>query len=47
MQARVLFGCGLQNCWRTSCRALLALAPLTLAAQEMTLHVDVKLVNVL
>ena len=46
MQARVLFGCGLQNCWRTSCRALLALAPLTLAAQEMTLHVDVKLVNV-
>jgi Ca-activated chloride channel family protein len=46
MQARVLFGGGLNECWRTGCRALLALAPLTLAAQEITLHVDVKLVNV-
>jgi Ca-activated chloride channel family protein len=46
MQARVLFRCGLNECRRTSCWALLALAPLTLAAQEMTLHVDVKLVNV-
>jgi Ca-activated chloride channel family protein len=36
----------LNECWRTSCWALLALAPLTLAAQELTLHVDVKLVNV-
>jgi Ca-activated chloride channel family protein len=33
-------------CRRVGCWTLLALAPLTLAAQELTLHVDVKLVNV-
>ena len=36
----------MNGCWRASCWALLALAPLTLAAQELTLRVDVKLVNV-
>ena len=46
MQARTLFFGMLCGCWRTSIRALLVLAPLTLAAQELTLHVDVKLVNV-
>jgi Ca-activated chloride channel family protein len=46
MQVRVLPRCGLKDGWRTSCRALLALAPLALAAQQTTLHVDVKLVNV-
>jgi Ca-activated chloride channel family protein len=46
MQARVLFKDGLKVCWLTSCCALLALAPMTLAAQDLTLHVDVKLVNV-
>lgn len=34
------------DCWRSGCWALLALAPLALAAQETTLHVDVRLVNV-
>jgi hypothetical protein len=46
MQACIHSFGGLKKCWRTSFRALLALAPLTLAAQELTLHVDVKLVNV-
>ena len=46
MQARVLFKGGLKACWRTSCCALLALASMTLAAQDLTLHVDVRLVNV-
>jgi Ca-activated chloride channel family protein len=46
MQARARSFGVLNQCWRTSCWALLALAPLTLAAQELTLHVDVKLVNV-
>jgi len=46
MQARILpFGV-LKVCRQASIWALLALAPLTLAAQELTLHVDVKLVNV-
>jgi Ca-activated chloride channel family protein len=34
------------TCRRAACGVLLALAPLALAAQEMTLHMDVKLVNV-
>jgi hypothetical protein len=46
MQARILSLGVMNRCWRISCWALLALAPLTLAAQELTLHVDVKLVNV-
>jgi Ca-activated chloride channel family protein len=46
MQARILSYGVLGDCWRTGFRALLVLAPLTLAAQELTLHVDVKLVNV-
>jgi hypothetical protein len=46
MQARIHSFGGMKKCWRASFRALLALAPLTLAAQELTLHVDVKLVNV-
>ncbi|MGD0682915.1 MAG: VWA domain-containing protein [Terracidiphilus sp.] len=46
MQAHIHSLGRLKNCWRISFRALLALAPLTLAAQELTLHVDVKLVNV-
>ena len=46
MQARARSFGGLNECWRTSCWALLALAPLTLAAQELTLRVDVKLINV-
>jgi Ca-activated chloride channel family protein len=46
MQVRVHWGNRLQYCWRASCCALLALAPLALAAQDLTLHVDVKLVNV-
>src|ERR1035438_3641674 len=46
MQAHIHSLGGLKKCWRTSLRALLALAPMTLAAQELTLHVDVKLVNV-
>jgi Ca-activated chloride channel family protein len=46
MQARIHAFGGLRKCWRTSFLALLALTPLTLAAQEFTLHVDVKLVNV-
>jgi len=33
-------------CRRAACCVLLALAPLALAAQEMTLHMEVKLVNV-
>src|ERR1035437_7761073 len=33
-------------CRRAGCWALVALAPLALAAQEVTLHVDVELVNV-
>lgn len=47
MQARVLSMGGLKNCRRGGCWALLALTPLALAAQQTTLHVDVKLVNVL
>ena len=46
MQARFLSFGVLKACRQASCLALLALAPLTLAAQELTLHVDVKLVNV-
>lgn len=46
MQARIPSFDVLNGCWRTSILALLALTPLTLAAQELTLHVDVKLVNV-
>jgi len=46
MQARIFSFGVLSDCRRTSIWALLALAPLTLAAQELTLHVDVKLVNV-
>ncbi len=46
MQARTLSFGMLSGCWRTSLRAMLVLGPLTLAAQELTLHVDVKLVNV-
>jgi Ca-activated chloride channel family protein len=37
---------GLKKCLRSSFLALLALAPLALAAQELSLRVDVKLVNV-
>jgi len=46
MQALILYIGVMNNCRRTGFWALLALAPLTLAAQELTLHVDVKLVNV-
>jgi Ca-activated chloride channel family protein len=46
MQVRVCFIRKLKACRRGSRWALLALAPLALAAQELTLHVDVKLVNV-
>jgi Ca-activated chloride channel family protein len=46
MHERVLINGRLKDCWRTSCWALLALAPLALPAQEITLHMDVKLVNV-
>lgn len=45
MRARVLFIGVLKDCRLSICWALLALASL-LPAQEMTLHVDVKLVNV-
>jgi Ca-activated chloride channel family protein len=45
MQVRTLFSGVLQACW-VCCLALLATSPVTLAAQELTLHVDVKLVNV-
>jgi Ca-activated chloride channel family protein len=46
MRARILSIYVLSYCRRTSILALLALTPLTLAAQDLTLHVDVKLVNV-
>ena len=46
MQARILSFGVLSDYWRTGIWGMLALAPLTLAAQELTLHVDVKLVNV-
>jgi Ca-activated chloride channel family protein len=46
MQARILSFGVLSDCRRSSIWAMLALAPLTLAAQELTLHVDVKLVNI-
>ena len=46
MRARILSIHVMHYCRRTSILALLALAPLTLAAQDLTLHVDVKLVNV-
>ncbi|MGD0294293.1 MAG: VWA domain-containing protein [Terracidiphilus sp.] len=46
MQSRILSFGVLNDCRRTCCWALLALASLTLSAQELTLHVDVKLVNV-
>jgi Ca-activated chloride channel family protein len=46
MQARILSDNVMNKCRRTCFCALLALAPPTLAAQELTLHVDVKLVNV-
>jgi Ca-activated chloride channel family protein len=46
MQVRVRLRGGLKECRRSSCCALLALAPLALAAQDLTLHVDVRLVNV-
>jgi Ca-activated chloride channel family protein len=36
----------LKASWQTSCCTLLALASITLAAQDLTLHVDVRLVNV-
>jgi len=46
MQAHIHSLGRLKKCWQASFWALIALAPLTLAAQELTLHVDVKLVNV-
>ena len=46
MQLRILTIGGLNDCRRAGCWALLALAPLALSAQETTLRVDVKLVNV-
>jgi Ca-activated chloride channel family protein len=46
MQARILSIHVMSKCRRTSILALLALAPMPLAAQDLTLHVDVKLVNV-
>jgi Ca-activated chloride channel family protein len=46
MQARIHSMGGLKKCLRSSFLALLALAPLALAAQELSLRVDVKLVNV-
>jgi len=46
MQKRVLTMDGWTNCWRTSCWALLALASFGLPAQDLTLRMDVKLVNV-
>jgi len=46
MQARTLFRYVTNHSWRTCFWTLLALAPLAMAAQELTLHVDVKLVNV-
>jgi Ca-activated chloride channel family protein len=46
MQARILSFGVMSDCWRTCIWAMLALAPLTLAPQELTLRVDVKLVNV-
>ena len=46
MQVRVLISSVMNEYWRAGCRALLALAPLTMTAQDLTLHVDVKLVNI-
>jgi Ca-activated chloride channel family protein len=46
MQERVFTMDGWTNSWRTCCWALLALASLGLPAQELTLRMDVKLVNV-
>jgi Ca-activated chloride channel family protein len=46
MQVRILPSDLSKNVWRLGCWTLLALAPLALAAQEVTLHMDVKLVNV-
>jgi Ca-activated chloride channel family protein len=43
---RVLANGGLTDCWRLRSWALLALMPLALPAQEITLHMDVKLVSV-
>jgi Ca-activated chloride channel family protein len=43
MRAKII---GLKGCWRAGCWALAALVPSLLSAQEMTLRVNVKLVNV-
>ncbi|MGD0548161.1 MAG: VWA domain-containing protein [Terracidiphilus sp.] len=46
MQLSVLNLGALKAGWRSGCGALLALAPLLLSAQEITLHMDVRLVSV-